>query len=90
MVESGFSLIGNFPNPFNPSTTIRYRLPCNSDVQLTVYTAQGQEVARLFKGYREAGYHDVRFDSSGLASGVYLYRLRAGDFVQTRQLLFLK
>jgi gluconolactonase len=89
-VESGFSLIGNFPNPFNPSTTIRYRLPCNSEVQLTVYNSQGQEVAYLVKGYREAGYHDVRFDSSGLASGVYLYRLRAGNFVQTRQLLFLK
>ena len=89
-VESGFSLIGNFPNPFNPSTTIRYRLPHNATVQLTVYDPLGREVALLVNGYREGGYHDVRFDGNGLAIGVYLYRLQAGDFVQTKRFLLLK
>jgi len=79
----------NFPNPFNPSTTIRYGLPVRSHLTLTVFNTLGQQVAVLQNGEQGAGYHEVRFDGSGLSSGVYFYRIQAGDFVQTRTLLLL-
>ena len=85
-----FALAQNYPNPFNPSTTIRYGLPERSHVTLTVFNSLGQQVATLVEGEREAGHHDVVFDASHLASGVYLYRLVAGEFVQTRKLLLMK
>ena len=84
-----FALYQNYPNPFNPSTTIRYGLPHKSAVQLTVFNTLGQRVAVLQNGEQEAGYHEVRFDASGLSSGVYFYRIIAGDFVQTCKLLLL-
>jgi hypothetical protein len=80
----------NYPNPFNPSTTIRYGLPKRSHVSLTVYNTLGQRVAILQDGEQEAGYHEIQFDASDLASGVYLYRLQAGDFVQSRKLVLLR
>ena len=80
----------NYPNPFNPSTTIRYGLPSRSHVTLTVFNTLGQQVATLVQGEQEAGYHEAVFDASGLASGVYLYRLQAGDFIQTRSLLLIR
>jgi hypothetical protein len=86
----GFELTQNYPNPFNPSTTIRYGLPNRSNVMLTVYNVLGQQVAALANGNEEAGYHDVRFDASGLASGVYFYRLQAGSFVQSKRLIVLR
>jgi hypothetical protein len=89
-LPSSFLLDQNYPNPFNPSTTIRYALPHTSAVQLTVYNTLGQEVAVLQNGEQEAGYHEVRFEGSGLSSGVYFYRIQAGGFVQTRRLLLLK
>ena len=84
------TLSQNYPNPFNPSTTIRYGLPSRSHVTLSIFNTLGQQVATLVEGEMEAGYHEVQFDASGLASGVYLYRLQAGDFVQTKRLLLLK
>jgi formylglycine-generating enzyme required for sulfatase activity len=89
-VPSDFYLGQNYPNPFNPSTTIRYGLPTRSHVTLTVFNTLGQEVAQLVNGDLEAGYHEVRFDASGLSSGVYFYRLQAGTYVETRKLLLLR
>ncbi len=85
-----FALEQNYPNPFNPATTIRYAVPHRSRVTLTVFNMLGQQAATLVSGEVEAGYHEVQFNGSGLASGVYFYRLQAGDFVQTRKLLLLK
>jgi len=85
-----FSLEQNYPNPFNPSTTICYALAHKTVVQLTVYNTLGQLVALLQNGEQEAGYHEVRFDGSGLSSGVYLYRMQAGSYVETKKLLLVR
>jgi hypothetical protein len=89
-VPASYSLAQNYPNPFNPSTTIRYHLPNLSHVTLAVFNTLGQQVATLVQAQQEAGYHEVKFDGTALASGVYFYRLHARDFVATKQLLLLK
>jgi hypothetical protein len=89
-VPAEFFLWQNFPNPFNPSTTIRYALPNTSYVTLTVYNTLGQQVALPQNGEQEAGHHEVKFDGRNLASGVYFYRIRAGDFVETKRLLLMR
>jgi hypothetical protein len=85
-----FELYDNYPNPFNPSTTIKFELPKSSHVSLTVYDILGREVSVLVNEKREAGAYEVKFDGSNLASGVYFYRIQAGSFVQTKQLLLLR
>ena len=89
-VPAVYSLGQNFPNPFNPETTIRYSLPSRSYVHLAVYNALGERVAVLADGEQESGLHEVRFDGSALASGVYFYRLQSAGFVQTKKLSLLK
>ena len=84
------ALMQNYPNPFNPTTTIRYSLPHRVQVVLSVFNALGQQVAILVSAFQEAGYHDVKFDGTGLASGVYFYRLQAGSFVKTMKALILR
>jgi len=85
-----FVLGQNFPNPFNPSTTISFSLPTRSYVMLSVFNMLGQKVIELVRGEREAGSYSFTFDASGLASGVYLYRMQAGSFVQTKKLVVVK
>lgn len=85
-----FSLSQNYPNPWNPSTSIRYALPYTSFVTLTVYNTLGQLVAQLVNEQQQAGYHDVVFQGDGLAGGVYFYRLEAGSYTSVRKLIFLK
>ncbi len=83
-------LVGNYPNPFNPSTEISFYLPQTSDVRLDVYNIAGQVVATLVNGVMEAGGHTVRWDGTDLASGVYLYRIQAGDYTDSKKMLLLK
>jgi photosystem II stability/assembly factor-like uncharacterized protein len=90
IVPTNVLLEQNFPNPFNPSTTIRYALPRKLHATLTVFNILGQQVASLVDGDQEAGYHEVQFNGSGLASGVYFYRIQAGRFVETRKLLLVR
>jgi hypothetical protein len=84
-----FLLRQNYPNPFNPSTTIRYELPKTSHVSLNVYDVLGREVSVLVNERKDAGVHEVKFEGANLASGVYFYRLQAGDFVSVKKLLLL-
>ena len=85
-----FALYQNYPNPFNPSTQIRYDLSRGAYVTLEVYNSAGQRVTVLVSGEQTAGEHQVTFDGRGLASGAYLYRLQAGDFISTKKLLLLR
>jgi hypothetical protein len=85
-----YALQQNYPNPFNPSTTIKYDLPKDSRVNLKLFNILGQEVATLVNEEQKGGYKSVEWNASNVASGVYLYRLQAGDFVQTKKMLLLK
>ena len=85
-----FELSQNYPNPFNPTTLIKYSLPKAGNVSLKVYNVLGKEVATLVNGYQTAGNYKVEFNARGLASGLYFYRLTAGDFVSVKKMMLLK
>jgi hypothetical protein len=85
-----YNLAQNYPNPFNPSTKISWQSPVGSHQTLKIYDMLGNEVATLVDEYREAGRYEVTFDGSNLASGMYLYRLQAGSFVETRKMILIK
>jgi hypothetical protein len=92
---NGFSLEQNFPNPFNPSTKIRYRIPGlttgdNVPVQIVVYNIIGNEITTLVVGEMKPGSYEVEFNAPGLPGGVYLYRLSTGDFMITRKMILIK
>lgn len=85
-----YELKQNYPNPFNPTTNIEFRIPEASDVTLEVYNVLGQRVATLVDDQYSAGTHTVQFDASGLASGMYIYRLEAGAHQMSKQMMFIK
>lgn len=89
-VERAYSLGQNYPNPFNPSTTISYTLQRRSPVSVAVWNTLGIRIATLVEGEQEAGSHTVVFDGTAYTTGVYYYRLRAGDFTETRKLLLIR
>jgi hypothetical protein len=89
-IPSEFRLVQNYPNPFNPATIIVFQIPEYSPVSLEVFDVTGRRVITLIDENLEAGYHEVTFDGSRLASGAYLYRMQAGDFVQTKKLMLIK
>jgi hypothetical protein len=87
---SDFRLAQNYPNPFNPSTTISFNLKTSGKVALDVYNTLGQKVATVFNKNMQAGQHQIEFDASNLASGVYLYKLSSGNLTQTRKMMLMK
>lgn len=89
-IPSVFSLEQNYPNPFNPTTRIRYSLPKSAEVRLDIYNTRGQHVATLVNGKKTAGTHTFTWNAEGCASGMYLYRLQAGNKVLNRKMLLLK
>jgi hypothetical protein len=89
-VPERFALLQNYPNPFNPTTTISYALPQAADVRLSVYDVLGRQVRELASSMQPAGIHEVIFDATGLPSGIYIYRLQAGDYEETRRMVVVK
>ncbi len=85
-----FELQQNYPNPFNPSTNIVYALPRAMHVRLAIYDVLGRQVATLVDARQPAGSHSVRFDSKGLGSGLYFYRLETENFTKARKMLLNK
>lgn len=90
LITSKFSLCHNYPNPFNPATTISFTLPSRSFVSLKVFDGLGREVATIVSGEMSAGSYSKQWDASGLPSGVYFYRLQAGSFTETKKLILLR
>jgi hypothetical protein len=89
-MPGGFTLHQNYPNPFNPTTAIRYQLSAVNHVTLKVFDLLGGEVTTLVNEWQAIGSYSVRFDGSGLASGVYVYQLQAGNFKDTKKLVLLR
>ncbi|HEX3074765.1 MAG TPA: T9SS type A sorting domain-containing protein, partial [Ignavibacteriales bacterium] len=87
-----YSLSQNYPNPFNPSTTIKYSIAEAGKVELKIYNMLGQEITTLVNEMKNAGRHEVKFNAAGmnLSSGVYIYRIKSGSFVQTKKLMLIK
>jgi hypothetical protein len=85
-----FTLEQNYPNPFNPKTTIGFGIQNKSNVKITVLNAIGEEVSLLLNEEKEAGFHQVEFNATGLPSGVYFYRLQAGSFTEIKKMVLLK
>ena len=85
-----YSLEQNFPNPFNPTTTIGYVLQEKGNAKLTLLNSLGEEIAVLVNQEQDKGYHKIEFDGSRLASGVYFYKLNAGTFIDTKKMILLR
>ena len=85
-----FELSQNYPNPFNPITTIRFNLPEAGNVKLTLFNILGQEIKTIVNEYKESGVHTINFDASELNSGMYIYKIETGTFVQTRKMTLVK
>ena len=89
-IITNYELSQNYPNPFNPTTNIQFAIPQSSFTTLKVYSILGQEVATLINEQKSSGVYEVSFDGLNLSSGTYIYKLQAGDFVQTKKMILLK
>jgi hypothetical protein len=83
-------LYQNYPNPFNPTTTIGFYLPKTSNATAKIYNILGEEVATLISDILNAGNHTYDWDASGMANGIYLYRLKTGEFVDTKKMILME
>jgi Secretion system C-terminal sorting domain len=90
VIPTSFTLSQNYPNPFNPSTKINFTLPSPNNVKITVYDITGKKVADLLNQQLDAGSHTVNFNAANLASGTYIYRIQAGNFVEAKKMVLLK
>ena len=89
-IPTAYKLEQNYPNPFNPTTSITFALPLAGNVELKVYDIIGKEVASLVSGNMTVGTHVVPFDASALASGVYIYKITAGSFIDSKKMVLIK
>jgi hypothetical protein len=85
-----FNLSQNYPNPFNPSTTIKYALPKDVNVNLKIYDLLGREVKTLVNEFKKAGYYEITFNFIDFASGVYFYRIEAGNYTNSKKMVIVK
>ena len=89
-IPNNIVLNQNYPNPFNPSTTIKYGIPARSFVEIRMYDILGREVEILVNEELDAGYYETDFNAAKFSSGIYLYQLKAGEFIQTKKMILLK
>jgi len=89
-IPTVFKLEQNYPNPFNPSTRIKFAVPEKSNVLIKVYDILGSEVATLVNEEMDAGWYENNFNAAGLSSGVYLFRMEAGNFISTKKMIYLR
>ena len=90
LIPTSFKLEQNYPNPFNPDTKIRYSIPGQTHVRLTVYNLLGEEIEMLFNGEQSAGVYEATFDAAALPSGIYFYTLKTDKFISTNKMILLK
>ena len=95
LIPTVYALKDNYPNPFNPVTTLRYDLPENSMVNITIYDMLGREVKTMINQTQEAGYRSVIWDATNdygkpVSAGIYLYQIQAGEYMQTKKMVLLK
>jgi flagellar hook assembly protein FlgD len=95
LIPTEFALHQNYPNPFNPVTTVRYDLPEDNMVNISIYDLRGRVIRRLVNSPQTAGFKTIRWNATNnagfpVSSGLYLYRIQAGEFVQTKKMVFLK
>jgi len=89
-VPDRFELLQNYPNPFNPITTIEFRLSEASNVTVSIFTITGQQLTTLVSGKYDAGTHSVQWDASGVASGLYFYRVETNNMAQIKKMILLR
>jgi hypothetical protein len=89
-IPTKFEISQNYPNPFNPTTSIQFRIPENSFVSLKIYNVLGKEIATLLNEEKNTGTYEVNFNATNLSSGIYFYKLEAGNFVETRKMILMK
>jgi hypothetical protein len=89
-IAEGYNLLQNFPNPFNPSTTITWQIPSDNHVSLKIYDVLGREICTLVDEFQESGIHQIEFNANGIPSGIYFYKLQSGSYSETRKLVLSK
>ena len=90
MIPLKYSLSQNYPNPFNPETTISYALPNASDVTISIYDVNGRHVTDILNANKAAGYYNVKWNASDIASGIYFYQIKAGNFIQVKRCILIR
>jgi hypothetical protein len=89
-IPNYYSLSQNYPNPFNPATNIKYTIPKAGNVSLKIYDVLGKEVVTLVNELKQPGVYNVDYNASNLSSGIYFYRLEAGDFTAVKKMMLIK
>ena len=89
-VPTVYDLSQNYPNPFNPTSTIRYDIPKTGFVNISVYNILGEKISVLVNEMKSPGHYEIIFDAKKLSSGIYIYSIRAGDFIQSKKMILMK